>query len=136
MDQLNSKIENLKSKQTLNSKTTNHKQYDLEERTLIFARAVNEFVRKLPKNSVNYEVSKQLIRSAGSVGANYIEANESLSKKDFIMRAKIAKKEAKESRYWLNLVIPIEEQEQDRAKLIVEVNELMKILGAIIKKWH
>ena len=135
MNQLNPKIENLNSKQALNSKTTNHKQYDLEERTLIFARAVNEFVRKLPKNNVNYEVSKQLIRSAGSVGANYIEANESLSKKDFIMRAKIAKKEAKESRYWLNLVNTTDGQEQTREKLIAEVNELMKILGAIIEKW-
>ena len=126
------KDEIINSKQTSNPKTTNHKQYDLEERTLLFARAVNAFLKNLPKNMVNYEISRQLIRSAGSVGANYIEANESLSKKDFIMRAKIAKKEAKESRYWLNLIEPTEGQEPVRDKLIAEVNELMKILGTII----
>jgi four helix bundle protein len=110
--------------------------YDLEERTLRFARAVNAFLNRLPKTIVNYEVGKQLIRSAGSVGANYIEANESLSKKDFIMRAKIAKKEAKESRYWLNLVYATEVQEPARNRLVAEVNELMKILGSIIIKWE
>jgi len=133
MNDLNSKSEILNSKQIINSKSSNHKQYDLEERTLRFARAINGFIRYLPKNNVNYEVAKQLIRSAGSVGANYIEANESLSRKDFIMRAKIAKKEAKESRYWLNLVEVAEGQEQVRDKLIAEVNELMKILGAIVE---
>src|SRR3972149_250201 len=82
----------------------NSKQYDLEDRTLIFAKQVIEFVNKLPKSLSNIEISKQLVRSAGSVGANYIEANESLSKKDFIMRIKICRKEAKESRYWLKLI--------------------------------
>ena len=108
--------------------------YDLEERTLKFARTVNAFIKDLPKNTVNYENTKQLIRSASSVGANYIEANESLSKKDFIMRAKIAKKEAKETRYWLNLIESSNEQERLKQALIAEVNELMKILGAIINK--
>ena len=61
-------------------------------------------VKKLRKISVNIEDGRQLIRSSGSVGANYIEANEALSKKDFIMRIKICRKEAKESRYWLGLI--------------------------------
>jgi len=77
--------------------------YDLEERTFNFAKNVIEYVRNLPKGISYSEISKQLVRSAGSVGANYIEANESLSKKDFLMRVKISKKEAKESHYWLNL---------------------------------
>ena len=64
----------------------NSKQYDLEERTLRFAKEVIEFVNILPKTMVNVEIMKQIIRSSGSVGANYIEANEALSKKDFIMR--------------------------------------------------
>ena len=64
------------------------KQYDLEERTSIFAKRVRLFVKKLPKTSGNNEDGKQLIRSSGSVGANYIEANESLSTKDFYMRIK------------------------------------------------
>ena len=59
---------------------------------------------KIPKNLPNTEISKQLVRSAGSVGANYIEANEALSKKDFLMRAKISRKEAKESCYWIKLL--------------------------------
>ena len=82
----------------------NSKQYDLEERTLRFAKEVIEFVNALPKTMANIEIMKQIIRSSGSVGANYIEANESLSKKDFAMRVKICRKEAKESRYWLRLI--------------------------------
>lgn len=108
------------------------KQFDLEERTLKFAKNVIEFCNKLPKSIPNNEISKQLVRSSGSVGANYIEANESLSKKDFVMRVKICRKETKETRYWLNLAnfsdSPLKE------KLIKETNELMKIFGAILEK--
>jgi len=78
---------------------TNNKQYDLEERTLNFAKRINRYVNSLPKTATNIENGKQLVRSGGSIGANYIEANEALSKKDFIMRVKISKKEAKESIY-------------------------------------
>ena len=81
--------------------TKNAKQYDLEDRTLAFARNVRAFVKKSHKTIANIEDGKQLVKSSGSVGANYIEANEALSKKDFIMRIKICRKEAKESRYWL-----------------------------------
>ena len=82
----------------------NSKQYDLEDRTLKFAKKVRSFVKKLNKTLANIEDSKQLVKASGSVGANYIEANEALSKKDFLMRIKICRKEAKESRYWLRLV--------------------------------
>lgn len=78
------------------TETQNSKKYDLEERTFVFAKNVREFIRKLPKNTTNYEDSSQLTRSSGSIGANYIEANESLSKKDFVMRIKISRKESKE----------------------------------------
>jgi len=80
-------------------KITNSKQYDLEERTFEFAKRVRIFVKELFKTLGNIEDGKQLVRSSGSVGANYIEANESLSKKDFAMRIKICRKEAKESKY-------------------------------------
>ena len=73
----------------------NSKRYDLEDRTFRFAKEVRAFVAKLPKTTSSIEDSKQLIRSSGSVGANYIEANESLSKKDFAMRIKISRKESK-----------------------------------------
>ncbi len=77
----------------------NSKQYDMEDRTLEFARMVRVIVKKLSRTIGNIEDGKQVVRSSGSVGANYIEANESLSKKDFVMRIKICHKEAKESRY-------------------------------------
>jgi len=115
-------------------KRQNKKQYDLEERTMIFAQDVISFTQKLTKNIVNIEIIKQLVRSSGSVGANYIEANESLSKKDFILRIKICRKEAKETIYWLKLLVIDEGQEEKREMLIKEATELMKIFGAIIEK--
>ena len=112
-----------------------NKQYDLEERTFKFAKAVIEFTGALPKTLSNVEVIKQVIRSAGSIGANYIEANEALSKKDFSFRIKICRKEAKESRYWLKLLeVPSEEMIEKQLSSIDEATELMKIFGAIIEK--
>ena len=112
-----------------------NKQYDLEERTFKFAKDIRQFVKKIRKTIGNIEDGKQLIRSSGSVGANYIEANESLSKKDFIMRIKISRKEAKESRYWLRLVDSSGEKdlEVDREYLVNESTELMNIFGAILR---
>ena len=78
--------------------------YDLEERSYEFARDIRSFVKQIPRTVANVEDGRQLIRASGSVGANYIEANESLGKKDFIMRLRIARKEAKESRDWLRLM--------------------------------
>ena len=113
----------------------NSKQYDLEDRTLEFARNVRTLVKTIPKSLAHIEDGKQLVRSSGSVGANYIEANESLSKKDFIMRIKICRKEAKESRYWLQLIDinKLKIIEKDRDRLIQESTELMNIFGAILK---
>ena len=112
------------------------RKYDLEERTFVFAKNVRAFVKKLVKTIANIEDGKQLVKASGSVGANYIEANEALSKKDFIMRIKICRKEAKESRYWLKL-IDIEdgnEQEKARKELEKESTELMNIFGSILRK--
>jgi len=110
--------------------------YDLEERTLIFAKDCRIFVKLLPKTIGNIEDGKQLINSSGSVGANYIEANEALSKNDFTHRIKICRKEAKESSYWLRLVDTNnkEELEKERKLLIKEAIELMKIFGSILRK--
>ncbi|MEK9170782.1 MAG: four helix bundle protein [Patescibacteria group bacterium] len=112
----------------------NNKRYDLEERCFNFAKRINEYIRKLPKDIPNIENGRQLVRSAGSVGANYIEANESLSKKDFIMRVKIAKKEAKETKFWLSLAVPSLENQREKEALIQEVIEIMKIMGSILEK--
>jgi four helix bundle protein len=110
-------------------------QYDLEERTLNFAKEMIEFVKTLPKTTANVEIAKQVIRSAGSIGANYIEANESLSKKDFVMRIKICRKESKESSYWLKLTeVKDSGGENKRAKLIEEATQLTKIFSSIVGK--
>lgn len=107
----------------------------MEERSLKFAQEVIRFSKSLPKTIANIEIMKQLIRASGSVGANYIEANEALSKKDFTMRLKICRKESKESSYWLRLVeVNGEDVERQRKSLIQEADELMKIFGAILKK--
>jgi four helix bundle protein len=110
--------------------------YDLEERTFQFAQRVRAFVRRLPKNVWNHQDIAQVIRSSGSVGSNYIEANESLGKKDFLMHIKISRKESKESRFWLRLVDTGEvcELETERLALVQESTELMNIFGAILRK--
>ena len=111
------------------------KPYDLEERTFQFAKAVRKTTKELPKTAANIEDVRQVIRSSGSVGANYIEANEALSKKDFLMRVKISRKEAKESVYWLTLLLETNENNSDRLKaLFDEATELKKILSSIISK--
>jgi four helix bundle protein len=109
---------------------------DLEERTYEFARQVRRFVRSLPRTVSNYQDVKQLVRSSGSIGANYIEANEALGRKDLVMHIKIARKEAKETRYWLRLVDTGSDPAIDQARnsLIEESTALMRILGAIVRK--
>jgi four helix bundle protein len=114
---------------------SNPKRYDLEDRTQKFARETIEFIGQVPKTLANIEIAKQLVRSAGSVGANYIEANEALSKKDFVLRVQICRKEAKESKYWLTL-LELEKEDLDKRRLLLgnETTELMRIFGAIIEK--
>lgn len=114
----------------------NTKRYDLEDRTLEFAKRVRRFQKILPCTLANTEDGKQLIRASGSIGANYLEANEPLGRKDFLMHIKISKKESKETRYWLHLVNAGSEAvlEAERAALIQESTELMKIFGAIVRK--
>ena len=131
---INPKHEILNSKQIQMTKTQNSKQYNLEERTLKFSQSVISYIKKLDRNITSIEIAKQLIRATGSIGANYIEANESLSKKDFIMRIKICRKEAKECRYWLVLTEPRQDNFKQKNELISEVTELMKIFGSILEK--
>lgn len=117
-------------------KNQNSKQYDLEERTFLYAKRVRDYVKKLPKTLAIIEDIKQLVRASGSVGANYIEANESLSKKDFVYRIKVCRKEAKESLYFLRLVDTNNNSnfENEATTLMQEATELMKIFGSIITK--
>lgn len=118
------------------TETMQHKQYDLEDRTFEFAHRVRAFVKRLPRTLCNIEDVKQVVKASGSVGANYIEANEALSKKDFRMRIKISRKESKETRYWLRLLDTQDDSPLDteRDSLVQESTELMLIFGAILKK--
>ena len=116
--------------------TKDSKKYDLEERTFLFAKRATEYVRDLSKGVLDSEIGKQLVRSAGLVGANFIETNESLSKKDFIMRVKTTKKESEESKYWLKISTPNGDYEHLKSELMCEYEETMKIFTSIIRKFR
>lgn len=118
------------------AETPDTPKYDLEERTYQFAKQLRAFVKQLPRTICNQEDVKQLVRASGSVGANYIEANEALSKKDFRKHVKISRKESKESRYWLRLLDIGNDTRLDaeRERLIQESIELTRILSAILRK--
>lgn len=113
------------------------KEFDLEKRTTQFAKEVIKLCKKLSRNTINIELISQLVRSAGSVGANYREANDALSKKDFVHRMKITRKEAKESQHWLELVLEANHGsvlDQEIKFLLDEANQLKKIFSTIIDK--
>jgi len=108
--------------------------YDLEDRTRRFAERCRDYIRKLPRTIPNIEYGSQLARSSSSPGANYIEANEALSRKDFVMKIKICRKESKESGYWLKLTQPRHEEENETTSLIDEAMQLVKIFNSIVEK--
>lgn len=111
------------------------KKYDLEDRTLVFSKNCIDVCRLLLKDTINNQIVGQLIRSVGSVGANYREANESISKKDFYHRVKICRKEAKESKYWLELLLHANEKYSAKIlPLIDEALQLARIFGSIVNK--
>ena len=111
------------------------KRYDLEERTSKFTKDMTKFAKKVPKNMVNNVILSQVIRSSGSIGANYIEANEALSKKDFMMRIKICRKESKETAYWLDALDLEKDEMKDECKILHdEATQLKKIFSAIVLK--
>jgi four helix bundle protein len=101
----------------------------------LFAERVRDFCLKLPRNVVNQEFIGQLLRAGSSPGANYIEANEPIGDKDFKMKIRICRRESKESRYWLRLVITDKstEMENERTILMQEAREFVLIFNAILK---
>ena len=107
---------------------------DLEDRTFLFAQSIRAFVKILPRTLSNTEDVRQLVRASGSVGANWIEADEALSKKDFLMRVKICRKEAKESRLFLRLIEVGSASVKRRDELAAEARELTLIFSSIISK--
>jgi len=112
------------------------KKYDLEARSERFSLRVRNFCLKLKKDTINLEYIKQLVKAAGSVPANYIEANESLGDQDKKMHIKISRKEAKESGLWLKHVLAYgnDEIEKERLELLQEAHELENIFGSIYRK--
>ena len=116
--------------------TPSGKPWRLGPRTRLFAHQIRAFVKRLPRTVCNRVDVAQLVRASGSIGANYIEANEALSKKDFVVRIKICRKEAKECIFWLDLLDLGDDDELTRARNShqQEAGELMKIFGAILVK--
>ncbi|MFH0952481.1 MAG: four helix bundle protein [Patescibacteria group bacterium] len=114
---------------------SNNRRYDLEERTTKFGKLVIGLCKQLPINAINMKLITQVVGSAGSIGANYREANDALGKKDFALRVRIARKETKETIHWLDLLKesnPVVKEKVD--EIISEAIELRNILSAIIKK--
>ena len=111
------------------------KEFDLEKRTTEFAKTVIEVCKSIVVNSINNRIISQVVGASGSVGANYREGNDALGKKDFIQRMKIARREAKESHHWLELLLTAHPNKEPQIKpLLQEARELKSILSAIISK--
>jgi four helix bundle protein len=120
----------------MTSQITN-KKFDLDERTFLFARRTRNLIKTIPKNTVDVSDRDQLTRSSGSVAANYVEANEALSTRDFVMRIKICRKEAKESHLWLRLIRDqlSDDLRSDCDSLLDESIQLVKIFHSIAAKF-
>jgi len=115
--------------------TPNNHKFDLEDRTLDFAKQIIRLCKTLTNNTVNFKLVDQIIRSAGSVGANYREANDCLGKKDFGHRLRISRKEAKETIFWLELILEANPETKEKVDLLIdECTQIRNILSAIIKK--
>lgn len=117
------------------TKISNNKQYDLEERTLEYGKRIIRLCKALSKDTINRRLSDQCLRSATSIGANYREANETETKKDFLFRMRISRKEAKETIYWLQLIIEANSELENKIQpLVIEAKELLKIIASIVEK--
>src|SRR3989338_8970942 len=117
------------------SNNQNNKKYDLEDRTLEFGKKIIHLAKDLPKNTINFNLCDQIVRSRSSMGANYREANETETKKDFCFRIRICRKEGKETIYWLNLIEEANPELKNKiAPLLQETTELVKIFAAILRK--
>ena len=109
--------------------------YDLEERTAKFGEDIIEFSKKIPKNPVTISLITQLVKAGTSVGANYCEADNACSKKDFVNKISLCRKESRESKHWLRMIAKAVKTLKDEAKRHSnEARELNLIFASIIKK--
>jgi len=112
---------------------SNDKKYDLEERTAHFGESIIGFVRTLAKDRVNDALVSQIVRSATSIGANYMEADGAESKKDFRHKIALCKKESKETKHWLRMLAKANPDKKDECRTIWnEAQELTLIFSAIL----
>ena len=108
--------------------------FDLEERTAKFGENVIEFVRKIPRDTITKPLVSQLIRSATSIGANYCEADDAVSKKDFRNKIGLCRKESRETKHWLRMIAKVDEKiKNDAKKLWQEAKELNLIFSKNFK---
>jgi four helix bundle protein len=109
--------------------------FDLEERTARFGEAVSAFAKTVPKNVVTVPLIDQVVRSGTSVGANYCEADDAVSKKEFRCKIGTCKKEARETKYWLRMIAAAEEASKAQARVLwQEAKELHLIFAAILRR--
>ncbi|THU34814.1 four helix bundle protein [Niastella caeni] len=109
---------------------------ELEDRFFNYAKHVRDFCQKLKWNTINLVYIRQLVRSSSSIDANYLEASDDIGKSDERMKIKIARREAKETNYWLQLLITYNDPELEKEKLVLieEGNQIRKILSSIVSK--
>jgi four helix bundle protein len=111
------------------------RKYDLEERTALFGETVIAFAKKVPRNVVTLPLINQFVRAGTSVGANYCEADDAVSRKEFRCKIGTCKKEARETKYWLRMIAAAEESMKVEARLLwQEAKELHLIFAAILRK--
>ena len=112
----------------------NDREYDLEERTAKFGENIIKFAKKVPKNAITIPLITQLVKAGTSVGANYCEADDAESKRDFTHKIGICKKEARESKHWLRMiVVACPELKEEARPLWTEAKELNLIFNAIVR---
>ena len=111
------------------------RKFNLEERTAKFGEAIIRFLKQVPKNSISVPLVKQLVRSATSIGANYCEADDAHTNKEFKYRISICRKEARETMYWLRMIAAAAEQHRAAARIHwQEAKELNLIFSSILRK--
>jgi len=113
--------------------STKSKNYDLIERTARFGENIIDFVSTLPKNEINRPLVNQVVRAATSIGANYMEADGAVSKKDFENKIGICRKESKESMHWLRMIARANPNKKENCrKFYKEAQEFVWIFSSII----
>jgi four helix bundle protein len=120
------------AKEVLNRKVP---KFDLEERTALFGESVIAFAKKIPRTAITLSLISQIVRSGTSVGSNYCEADDAVSKKEFRNKVGTCKKEARETKYWLRMIAAAEPNTKDDARALwQEAKELHLIFASILRK--